>query len=55
MSSSKGIARDAYGRRKGRMDDTPRKWSIPKGTKIIRFTDENWLCFFTKGKETTWR
>lgn len=32
-----------------------RKWSIPKGTKIIRFTDENWLCFFTKGKETTWR
>lgn len=32
-----------------------RHWSIPKGTKIIRFTDENWMCFFTKGKETTWR
>ena len=32
-----------------------RKWDIPKGTKIIRFTDENWMCFFTKGKETTWR
>ena len=51
------IERDRYNQRKGRYAGaTPvRKWSIPKGTKIIRFTDENWKCFFIKGKETTWR
>jgi hypothetical protein len=28
---------------------------VPKGAKVIRFTDDNWQCFFTKGKKTTWR
>lgn len=31
------------------------EWSIPKGAKTVRFTDENWLNFFKKGKKTTWR